>query len=290
MPESLLEKCCRAAHSLRRRTIGEKHIAAYYRFRSTLKNAGSIWIYPDLAGGYSIERVCGHLGLKITRAMSPNVKLGIYWDDDTFPKPPPNTPFRILNAKCLDISKKRVESVFHDVFGYAVAIDPLTYSGKAVCKSNINAAHDGRVIECPIAAVEPGRAYERLIDNTVSDYLVEDIRVPIVGTQLPFAYVKRRFIQERFSNNNRSVKRVQLDSVVTKEEQALILKFAAAMHVEWGEIDTVRDRKDGRLYIVDVNKTPGGPPARMPFFPKIAAVTLLAEAFQSEFMKIRRRS
>jgi hypothetical protein len=285
MPESLFDKSRRAIHSLRRRTIGDRHVAAYYWAKSKFKNnAGKVWVYPDGAAGSSIDRVCAQLGLKITRTMSPDVLIGLYYDDDTFIKPPPQADFRILNANCLDISKSRVEQVFHEVFGYPLAINPLTYSGRAVCKSNLNAKHDGSVIDCPIEKTAPGRVYEKLIDNAVSDYLVEDIRLVLVGKQLPVAYLKTRFIPQRFSNYTRSARRVPLDSVISRSEQELILQFASKMHVDWAELDAMRDRKDGRLYIVDVNKTPGGPPSRMPFFPKIAAVRLVAAAFHSEFI------
>jgi hypothetical protein len=284
MPESLFDKSRRAIHSLRRRTIGDRHVAAYYWAKSKFKNAGKVWVYPDGAAGSSIDRVCAQLGLKITRTMSPDVLIGLYYDDDTFIKPPPQADFRILNANCLDISKSRVEQVFHEVFGYPLAIDPLTYSGRAACKSNLNGKHDGSVIDCPIEKIAPGRVYEKLIDNAVSDYLVEDIRLVVIGKQLPVAYRKTRFIEQRFSNYTRSARRVPLNSVVSRSEQELILQFASKMHVDWAELDAMRDRTDGRLYIVDVNKTPGGPPSRMPFFPKIAAVKLMAEAFHSEFI------
>lgn len=286
MPETFLEKINRAFHSLRRRTLDERHVYAYYSAISRQKNIGKIWFYPDVpeALGYSIAKVCAQIGLKMTQEASTGALLGVHWKDDTFTDAPPPTTFKVLNANCRDISKVKVEQVFESVFGYPIAVDPLTYVGRAACKSNINAAHDGTVIECPINQTEPGRVYEKLVDNAVSDYLVEDIRIPVVGTRLPFAYLKRRFIKERFSNSNRSIKRVPIDSVISEREQELILRFAAEMGLDWGEVDAMRDRGDGRLYLVDVNKTPGGPPTRMAFFPKIAAVNALAEAFEAEFI------
>ena len=35
------------------------------------------------------------------------------------------------------------------------------------------------------------------------------------------------------------------------------------MSVDYGELDVLRD-KDGRIYVVDVNNTPAGPPKKLP--------------------------
>ena len=39
----------------------------------------------------------------------------------------------------------------------------------------------------------------------------------------------------------------------------------------------LRDRADGRLYIVDANKTDMGPPIALPIPPKLMAVRMIAE-------------
>ena len=55
--------------------------------------------------------------------------------------------------------------------------------------------------------------------------------------------------------------------------------FAAAMHLDYGGLDILRDRHDGRIYIVDANKTDMGPPAAMRGQDKLTAMRALAEAF-----------
>jgi hypothetical protein len=46
----------------------------------------------------------------------------------------------------------------------------------------------------------------------------------------------------------------------------------------------LRDRATGRLYIVDVAKTPFGPPAALLWSSQLRAVRLLSRAFKAEFL------
>src|SRR3954454_7156229 len=57
-------------------------------------------------------------------------------------------------------------------------------------------------------------------------------------------------------NVNTRVLRRSTSHVFTPEEVRQILAFARAMGVDYGEFDILRDRSDGRIYVVDVNKTP----------------------------------
>ena len=50
------------------------------------------------------------------------------------------------------------------------------------------------------------------------------------------------------------------------------------MCLDWGGLDILRD-KDGRIYVVDVNKTDMGPPITLPLGDKLKATGLLADAF-----------
>ena len=82
---------------------------------------------------------------------------------------------RTVNFNCRDVSKSTVAAAFGRVSGYDLAVDPETYHGRIVDKSEINAAHDGRIVDGPIQRVN-GRSYQKLIDNEIEDGLVEDLR------------------------------------------------------------------------------------------------------------------
>ena len=46
-----------------------------------------------------------------------------------------------------------------------------------------------------------------------------------------------------------------------KDELNKIHRFCAKIGMDYGEVDVLRDRDDGRIYIVDANNTPSGPPS-----------------------------
>ena len=75
------------------------------------------------------------------------------------------------------------------------------------------------------------------------------------------------------------MKVVETHTVLTAAEQAQLAAFARAMQLDWGGLDVLRDNKDGRLYVVDVNKTDMGPPIAMAMDDKIRVTQRLATAF-----------
>src|SRR5689334_7238944 len=103
------------------------------------------------------------------------------FDDSTFctPQVPDFTgrtrKVRSVNFNCRDISKSTISQASERVSGYSLAVDPAKYDGPIVDKSEVNAAHDGRIVMGPIERVS-GRSYQRLIDNEVEGGLVEDLR------------------------------------------------------------------------------------------------------------------
>jgi hypothetical protein len=190
--------------------------------------------------------------------------------------PPSNKP--ALNGGCFDIRKSVVERVFEETFGYPLAIDPTTHRGPAVEKSERNGKHDGRIVECPIAAPTPGCVYQRLIDNTFDGKEHVDIRTPVVGGKIPFVYLKRRTQAARFSNDNHRVDLAPVGVLLSADEQAKVATFARAMRLDFGGLDILRCRADGRIYIVDVNKTDMGPPSVLAPRQKLEAMRGLADA------------
>ena len=187
-----------------------------------------------------------------------------------------------VNFHCADISKTRVSEAFETVAGYSLAVDPETYCGPMVDKSEINATHDGRVIAGPIPR-EDGRAYQRLIDNTVAGGLVQDLRTCTVNGEPVLTFIKRRPIARRFLNENCEVVLANPRDLFTEDELDVIRRFTKEIHLDWGGVDVLRDASDGRIYIVDANKTDMGPPVALPMGQKLRATRLLARAFVQQF-------
>ena len=206
-----------------------------------------------------------------------------YFEDQTCaekPKIPPNTKGKTFNFGCYDISKSRVSRVFEDVFGYALSVDPKTYHGSIAVKSEKNGAHDGYQTIAPLAQdkpIDPDMVYQRLIDNTVENKWVEDMRCPIVGGEIALIFVKRRPLTNRFANENSRVTLCKPDDLLTPQEREKLKEFAAAMQLDFGGMDVLRNKEDGRIYVVDVNKTDMGPPLALSLKEKSQSVAILTE-------------
>ncbi len=192
-----------------------------------------------------------------------------------------NSNKKILNGRCTDISKARVEEVFEKVFGYGLAVDPTTYTGKVVQKSQINARHDGRIIECPIDAADPDYSYQRFIENCYDGKLAEDIRVPIVGGEIPMVYLKRRPTAIRFANDNTEAIMVETVEALSQDEVDKLIAFSREIGLDFGGLDVLRCRESGKIFVVDVNKTDMGPPVPLKTTDKLRALTRLGRAFVS---------
>lgn len=168
----------------------------------------------------------------------------------------------IVNGASHDISKQRVNRIFEQVFGYALAVDPCTHQGLAVVKSNRNALHDGRLVTCPVqrADVPDGVVYQKVVDNETGDGMVLDYRVPVHDGRIPLVYMKYRSCGIRFANENAVVRLAEPEAVFSAVERRRIRVFARRMGIDYGEFDVLRDNGDERIYIVDANSTPWGPP------------------------------
>lgn len=210
-------------------------------------------------------QICQELGLRISNDPAHNFDLAVKWKDSTIYQPGPvlyrlAPRGRIVNLNCNDISKPHVDEIFKDAFGYSPVVDPLTYSGECVKKSISNAMHDGQIIQCPIPELEAGYIYQIIIDNQVDDQYVMDVRVAVFDNLIPCALIWLKPVESRFTVDIVERQLVDPSTLFSKEEQLKIIEFARKMGLDYGELDILRNRADGRIYIIDVNNTPDGPP------------------------------
>ena len=207
------------------------------------------------------------------------------FDDSTesYHEPPAiKTGARLVNFKCNDISKSRVAEAFKRAAGYSLSVDPETYKGPMVEKSEKNACHDGRIIEGPMSAIAH-KTYQVLVDNEVEGGLVEDLRCCIVGGKPAIVFRKRRQLERRFLNENAFVELDTPENTYSDDEIRLISQFATEIGLEWGGVDVLRDRLSGKIYIVDANKTDMGPPIALKLSDKLKATRRMAKALIAAF-------
>lgn len=190
-----------------------------------------------------------------------------------------------LNAECRDIRKTTVETHHKAVFGYGSFIDPFTHTGTAVCKSDGNALHDGRYVECPLTETITDAVYQRVINNRTDDGLALDYRVAVMGNELAVCYEKYKPWELRFTNDTVRAVRIDTDHAFSHDEQRKIIALVQQMKIDFCEVDVLRDRNDGRIHLIDVNPTPYGPPAGLSSTQRQEAIELLSSAFQRQFIR-----
>ena len=245
-------------------------------FTGLTRPGPKVWFAPDAPRPwYLLWLAACWAGVRFARSPA-EAEAAVFFEDATISKPPPCTAARRYNFSCGDVSKSHVAEVFEAVFGYALTVDPAAWTGPAVEKGEGNGAHDGRIVQCPVPAL-PGQVYQRLVDTVDGEHVV-DLRTPCVGGAPVLTFIKRRPVHDRFANYNSSVSLHRPEELFSADELATIGRFCVAMKLDWGGLDILRNKSDGRLYIVDVNKT-DMPPLRLPWAQKLQAVSRLSKAF-----------
>jgi hypothetical protein len=257
----------------------------YYRFHHK-GELPTIVVYPDFPSKKTtIYKIAKALKYRLTNKPV-EANLVIYFEDTTIGDTTNIERYygnrRILNGACRDISKQKVDATHLTVLGYNTFIDPTKYVGSALSKSDDNAKHDGQAISCPIDSPDPSKIYQIIIDNTMNAEEVVDMRVPVYGSHIPLVYQKYKRMNVRYTNEVHRTTLHRPDELLSANEQDQIIAFAKMMGADWCELDVLRHRGDGKIYIVDLNKTAYGPPAELP--QKEEAVALLTASFRNAFV------
>jgi hypothetical protein len=257
------------------------HALMLYRKVILKKEIKSIHFYPEKPKIFDVMyKVSIWNGYNISD-LSENADIKFHWEDVTFPKVINDKTF--INSQCKTISKVDVEKSFEKIFGYKLFLNPITFIGKCVKKNDLNAKHDGIIIDCPIAKTEKGFVYQYLINNSIDINKVEDIRIPFIKDKIPFVYLKYRPIKTRFSNDNKFTKMKKVSNVLSNDEKINIIRVCNDMKIEYCEIDAIRDYPAGKLYIVDINHCPSGPPNHLSLFSTLSAIKLISKTFDNKF-------
>ena len=165
-----------------------------------------------------------------------------------------------INGRCRDISKSRVAEAWELVAGYPLAVDPLTTSGPMVVKPEANARQGGRIIEGPLDQRQSGKVYERLIDARPPGRpdQIRPLRAVVMGPRVVLVYEKWRAFPKWFKGTDLTIARAPAD-LLSEAEQALLVRFAAEIGMDYGELDVLRDADSDLIYVVDANRTSSAP-------------------------------
>lgn len=245
----------------------------------------SVFFTPRLPDSrHTIWHILDILGVRVSSFKSGG-DIGFLGSGQTYCEAPPKVDRHIINSRCLDISKSYVDICFEKSFGYSVTIDPLKYQGIGIRKSEENYAHDGKILQFPIKAKEHGYVYNYLVNNINERGLVEDLRVPIVGDEIPFVYRVYKKIENRFMWSEGILDVCHPEDVFTKDEIGKINAFCREMEFEFGELDVLRDRSGNQaLFIVDANRAPALPPNKIFSLSSRRTLRYLADSFSRQFL------
>lgn len=247
--------------------------------RAASRNRLKIWFAPDIPRPWYMIGGAALWG-GIARARSPReADAAFYFDDATAGEeaPPPGLP--AINFHCTDVSKAHVARVFEEVFGYPLSIDPTVADGPVVEKSDRNGVHDGRIVHAP-AIPQEGKVYQRLVDTEAGGFN-HDLRTVCCGGRPLFVAHKRKTAGESFAIHTRRATVERPDMLFTDEELVLIARFNSQLGLECGGLDILRDRTDGRIYIVDANKTDLGPVIALSWLDKARTMRRLGRALEA---------
>ena len=267
-----------------RSMVHRQRWAATVRKKNAERGAqlGFISFAPDLPRQRAaIYKICEHLNWAVeVNSAARKTSLTMYWpqSEDVFSPGPPGW----INSSCVDINKRTVARAYRNAFGVDYSVNPTRHSGPVVRKSDRNAKHDGIIIVAP-AVEESEYVYLRVINNQHGEE-VQDIRVLWMRGVLPFVYLKYRPIADRFSNTNLRVNIAEINNVISDTEIEYIRRMCEEIGMDYGEIDALRDVDDGRLYIVDMNRTPYGPPNGLSAGDELKAIREMATEFRRRFM------
>jgi O-antigen/teichoic acid export membrane protein len=220
----------------------------------------TVLCYPDMPQHWhALYQILHELGCRMTNDPDVKYDLAVAFEDTTIRKENTiltqlGTHHAVVNIGCGDITKERVEKIFKDVFGYGTVVDPRTYVGQCVRKSNINGAHDGVIVACPTEP-EPAYLYQKVINNTYGNETFADLRVLICRESIVLVYRKVKSAKERFDHTE-SILMADPNEVFSAEEIEKILRFSKNFGLDYGDLDVLRDADDGKIYIVDANNTP----------------------------------
>lgn len=231
----------------------------------------AVVVSPDLPSRRTtLYKVCRHLGWELTNCSRPDHRVVLYlrFEDATEKATPLPTSFPpdAWNARCTDIGKSTLDAHHQAIWGYGLKLDPLTHQGPLLEKGNGNALHDGRIVQGPLASddLQPDKVYQRIVDNRAPDGRPVDLRLVWLKGSTPVLYHKYKSESARFTNETVEVTCAHAAEEFSEQESAQISALMAQLGVDWAELDILRDRNDGRIYVVDINPTPWGPPAQLP--------------------------
>ncbi len=215
----------------------------------------TILFYPDPIRGGRVLWAINQAGWTWHNDPEKPYDVFIYWSYHRISEPPDPVAIQhqAVNWRLYDISKSRVNGVYNNM-----TIDPLTHQGQAVRKSELQGSHSGQIIQCPLSRSQfnPSLIYQKYIETRVGGLYIT-YRLFFDGQ---VRFVSKQYTKSAFKSDHVLVEKLNPLDVFTPMFLDNIRVKSMEFGLEFGEIDVLRDVRDQRSYVVDVNNIPGMSP------------------------------
>jgi hypothetical protein len=259
--------------------LGQLHWTKAKRLWGAI-HAPTLTFWPSKPQGWYLLMGAAAWGGVKTINCAKDAAHNVYFEDVTQAIDPALIPIGAINGRCVDISKSHVAQVFEAIFGYSLALDPTAVEGPIVAKPETNGTHGGCLMIAPLVP-QVGYVYQKFIDTVDDNGQCNDLRTPCIGGRPVLVWRKRKQAGQQFSIQNQSAEIHAVEDVFSQIEVAFIKRFNQAMGLDCGGLDILRDRIDGRIYIVDVNKTDVGPLLALSWADKMTSMQRLGDALRA---------
>jgi len=202
---------------------------------------------------YAVQRIDGLMyGTKDNYDIGIYWKFGNVWEPDEWAK-----DNNLLNVNCSNVTKKRVDEIFTEAFGYS----SLVTSGECIAKRNQNSRHEGIITTAPwdngqLDKYDDDYRVSQKIINNVSGVWAVDYRVYRFKDHLFVAEFKKYAFYQRFRSTAKRTTFYHIDEVFSQAEVNNILYFCDLAGLDFGELDVLRD--DDKIYIIDMGRISAG--------------------------------
>lgn len=156
-----------------------------------------------------------------------------------------------VNGRMTDSSKTRLEHAVQAAFGYGYAVNPRTWQGTIVEKSE---GHGHRVWLMPLEPPKRGMFYSEFLQG--KEWRIATFKTEWICTRTERKWENGVSCEQRVHGSSRYD--VPLKDVMSRTERLKFDTLRVLLGLDYGEFDVIRNH-DGRLCPIDVNPSPSPP-------------------------------
>jgi len=184
-----------------------------------------------------------------------------------------------LNVTCVTKSRADIDEVFRSVFGYALFVDPRTYTG-AMFRRPLRGRDDSRLLHGPLLRAEDGFVYQPAFSYSTLRVMLEWRAFVVAGG---IAAVHRVFKTSQEGEIRFDAEFSTPYLAFTDAEVAKLNAFCERIGFGFGVLDVIRDESDQRVYVRECELDPPTVTRSLKDPERRHIVRSIATAYETEF-------